>query len=793
MIQQPTIQELLKGELVLPEEVSIVDSDALPQEMKEQLEVEDGDKLLSKSFARETSKVINSEFAEIISQFKTPKSLVAVVFEYAKQHQENPEELLNSLFDPMIDIIQKGFLVSKESAEEEKTPLISNNSFQDYKILYNVHHTEDTELYMAQQKNGKFVALKIGAIEKSQVIKPMLEYETTILKKLSGKVTPKYIESKLENNPPYIVTEWIHGVSAIQYATKLRSENNYIALIALLCNISKAYAQFHEEGWLHQDIHPGNIMCDKDGNVKLIDFGLAKKIDYPYQIRAGINFYLAPESIEITGMKNSNPNILSEQYSIAAVLYEIFTGHQYCNFSLRTETMLKQLRTEAPRKFEELDIQPFPALEKVFAKALAKNPKDRFTDLNQMYSALKNVESNNIQYALNVKNSLQEREKFVTYLFKQFDATEVLYTEGLPHGPLSSIYYGAAGIAYALYRFSILHDSAYYLSLAEKWLQKAFVYLEDDQAFSNPAFEIENDPVTQSSTFNQLPGIYGVQAFISYAKGDFLKLNESILAIIKLSDTSEENDDLTLNGLGIALLLINLLDLDNNHVEKDLQIEMEKRVERILTPIIQGKGIFKKFSLEPTVINLGIAHGLGGNLYTLLRWYGYKKITPDKQFLDQLNLVIQKEIPQGCGVCIPWQSEGINKEFHTMSGWCNGSAGILMLLSEVVKISNQQKYLKDAERFAWHCWEDPANVPNLCCGLAGRAYALAYYSQVTNSKIWHQRALKLIDQAMKQREQIDTEEMPMHSLYKGQLGVALAAIEIETGKKYSMPFFGIEN
>ena len=164
-------------------------------------------------------------------------------------------------------------------------------------------------------------------------------------------------------------------------------------------------------------------------------------------------------------------------------------------------------------------------------------------------------------------------------------------------------------------------------------------------------------------------------------------------------------------------------------------------------------------------LNIGIAHGLGGSLYTLLRWYGYKKITPDKQFFDQLNHIIQKEIPQGCGVCIPWQSEGINKEFHTMSGWCNGSAGILMLLSEVAKISN---------------------------GLAGRAYALVYYSQVTNTKIWHQRALKLIDQAIKQSEHIDTEEMPMHSLYKGQLGVALSACEIENANKSFMPFFASE-
>ena len=191
--------------------------------------------------------------------------------------------------------------------------------------------------------------------------------------------------------------------------------------------------------------------------------------------------------------------------------------------------------------------------------------------------------------------------------------------------------------------------------------------------------------------------------------------------------------------------------------------------------------------------NLGIAHGIGGHLYILLRWYNYKKIMPEQQFFNQLNLVIQKEVPKGSGVCIPWQTIENDKVFHTMSGWCNGSAGILMLLCEVAKVSNQEQYLKDAEKFAWHCWEDVASVPNLCCGLAGRAYALTCYSQATGVRVWHERALKLMSHAIDNGEHIDTEEMPMYSLYKGQLGVALASTEIETGEAYSMPFFGREN
>lgn len=97
-----------------------------------------------------------------------------------------------------------------------------------------------------------------------------------------------------------------------------------------------------------------------------------------------------------------------------------------------------------------------------------------------------------------------------------------------------------------------------------------------------------------------------------------------------------------------------------------------------------------------------------------------------------------------------------------------------------------------AEKFIWHCWEDSATTPNLCCGLGGRAYALAYYSHISNTAIWHTRAQYLADKAIEVHQTVSIEEMPSHSLYKGQLGIALMASEIDTLAHWSMPFFGSE-
>jgi serine/threonine-protein kinase len=335
-----------------------------------------------------------------------------------------------------------------------------------------------------------------------------------------------------------------------------------------------------------------------------------------------------------------------------------------------------------------------------------------------------------------------------------------------------------------------MEDSAYHLSLAERWIVKASLHATQKDAFSNPTFG-DDDLDIAYSTYNHQVGIYGVQAFIAYAKGDFIQVNQSVAMILNASEGEVRGEDLTLDALSISLLFIHLLQRDvGNIIELKLREEMEHRIELIVLEYLEEPSL-GAFSLEPKQVNLGMAHGVAGRLYTILKWCSYKNMMPSKLFFKKLDALIALKIPYGRGSCIPWQ--GVEqKSFNTMSGWCNGSSGMAMLLCEVVKITEKKSYLEVAKKFVFHCWEDGSSVANLCCGLAGRAYALAYYSEVSGESIWHRRALLLLNRAIEEVQQIDTEEMPKHSLYKGQLGVALATLEIEEQSGYSMPFFGSE-
>lgn len=788
MSKKPSLKEIIEGDLVLHNAVNIVAVNTLPEDLRKQLDAQEDDQLISKDLSRETSKIIDAELAKILAYFKEPKSLLTVVRTYAKEEDENAEELLENLFEPCLDIVQRGFLVSTlvDDEEEDTCPVNNGTHFEGYEIVYKVHQTEDTELYLAKDPKENFVALKIGIVKKAPQIQHMLRQEASILKNLSKGIAPRVLKEAYTGKFPYLILEWVNGYSVARYASELRKEKNITGLIRLLSNITKTYCTLHKDGYLHQDIHTGNIMCFEEGNIKLIDFGLAQKMDIAHQIRAGVHSYVAPESLqEDTHIDNK----ASEQYTLATLLYELFTGSSYINFSLRTEKMEEQLRLEKPRTFFEVSIEPFPELEGILNKALEKNPKNRFKTLGKFSSSLDTLLNKSMAHPISNTDEAQ-RDKFISQTFNLFTEDASLYNEGLPQGPLSTVFYGEAGIAYAMYRYALALDSAYHLNLSEQWINKAFAHSKDDDAFSNPSFDTGDDVLIEYSTYNQLPGLYGVLAFISYAKGDFSKVKGCVSKLLSYCrESNSAGQDLTLDTLGIALLLTHILHRDIKNILKDKRIEIEQSIGEILKPSLDN--IDSVTLITSASSNLGIAHGIAGQLYAVLKWHEYKHPKVNKKFFMQLDKLIALTIPYGSGICIPWRSEE-QQNFHTISGWCNGSAGIAMLLCDVVQITQEKKYLPIIEKFIWHCWEDNTTAPNLCCGLSGRAYALAYYGHLSKNPIWQTRAQYLADKAIESNKTVNLKEMPAHSLYKGQLGIALMALEIANTDQISMPFFASE-
>jgi len=143
---------------------------------------------------------------------------------------------------------------------------------------------------------------------------------------------------------------------------------------------------------LHRDIKPGNILFNADHEPKLVDFGLARKVDAeqePSDMIWGTPFYVAPEKI-----KREPETFLSDMYSLGATLYHALTGHVPFDAPTPEEVIIAQVNTPlTPPNEVEGASEITPPTSDAIARSLAKSPADRFLSYDEFIMALEAARS----------------------------------------------------------------------------------------------------------------------------------------------------------------------------------------------------------------------------------------------------------------------------------------------------------------------------------------------------------------------------------------------------------------
>ena len=157
--------------------------------------------------------------------------------------------------------------------------------------------------------------------------------------------------------------------------------------IDIFTQVAKAIAYAHnlENQIIHRDLSPDNIMLRPDNIVKIMDFGIAKTIGSERVTQTGIVLgkptYMAPEQFEGT------VSIYTDQYALGIILFEMVTGR--VPFDAESPIALYKLHLNEPLiPPRELNDQVPPNMEKVLNKALAKDEKDRYKNVDEMLEAL---------------------------------------------------------------------------------------------------------------------------------------------------------------------------------------------------------------------------------------------------------------------------------------------------------------------------------------------------------------------------------------------------------------------
>ena len=184
----------------------------------------------------------------------------------------------------------------------------------------------------------------------------------------------------------YIVMEFING-QTLKQLIKKRGKLSVPEVVDIMAQLTDGLAHAHDSYIIHRDIKPQNIMILDDGMVKITDFGIAMAINASDLTQTnsvmGSVHYLPPEQASGKGS-----TIKSDIYSLGIMMYEMLAGVMPFRGETAVEIAMKHLKNPIPSIMKANDTVP-QSVENIILKATAKNPKNRYNNVRELYDDLK--------------------------------------------------------------------------------------------------------------------------------------------------------------------------------------------------------------------------------------------------------------------------------------------------------------------------------------------------------------------------------------------------------------------
>ena len=189
----------------------------------------------------------------------------------------------------------------------------------------------------------------------------------------------------------YIVMEYIDGITLKEYID-MQGVLDWKETVHLTTQILKALQHAHENGIVHRDIKPHNIMLLQDGTIKVTDFGIARFSSNATRTMTeqaiGSVHYIAPE--QARGEKTDGK---TDIYSVGVMMYEMLTGKLPFDADSAVSVALMQLQAKAKRP-REINPDIPVGLEEITIKAMQKDPNDRYLSAVEMLSDIERFRLN---------------------------------------------------------------------------------------------------------------------------------------------------------------------------------------------------------------------------------------------------------------------------------------------------------------------------------------------------------------------------------------------------------------
>jgi len=263
-----------------------------------------------------------------------------------------------------------------EAPREELTP---GSTFAGrYQIVTELGKGGMGKVYRAIDKEiNEEIALKLIKLEIASDKKTIERFsnELKMARKIAHRNVCKMYYLGEERGTRYITMEYVPGED-LKGIIRMMGQLGAGKAISIAKQVCEGLSEAHRLGVVHRDLKPSNIMIDKEGNARIMDFGIARSLEAKGITGAGVMIgtpeYMSPEQVE-----GKDVDQRSDIYSLGIILYEMVTGKVPFEGDTPFAIGMKH-KGEIPKNPKELNTQISDDLNRVILRCLEKEKEKRY-------------------------------------------------------------------------------------------------------------------------------------------------------------------------------------------------------------------------------------------------------------------------------------------------------------------------------------------------------------------------------------------------------------------------------
>lgn len=354
--------------------------------------------------ARDSEYIVPETIQYFVAKFSTPKTCTDVVSEVAADVKQPPKVVEETCINFIAYLRKKNILIPEDKVETkpiDKAFYKQGDNINQYTVrsvldcksgvdIYLVINNDNGCLYVVKFCNGAL--FNVPAYEK-QVAAMQREYNLLQKATAAASISKAFHFEKDQYGNSYMVLEFIKGKPIFQFVEEVSglTEDDYLLLMKSLLT---AFAQLHQCGVVHGDVHSSNVMVARDKTVRIIDLGMSlqhKEIDKAQRIKhGGVYEYMPPERIGVSSANKFTkaPDFFSDVYQIGLLLYFLlyhklpFQGFVWEDLSVAIKKGNATFPTVAAAGFS------IPlALRRLVRNCMATEPQKRYADATEILKA----------------------------------------------------------------------------------------------------------------------------------------------------------------------------------------------------------------------------------------------------------------------------------------------------------------------------------------------------------------------------------------------------------------------